>query len=237
VNASCNGAANGSATAVANSGTEPFSFEWSNGRTTATNSSLAAGTYFVTITDAEGCFATETVTITQPAAINATVNIIEEVTCNGGNNAQAAVNVNGGISPFAYDWSNGATTRVATNLAAGTYRVSVEDGNGCVKVETVVISEPAPVNPNASATNVSAPGANDGTASALPSGGTSPYTFRWNTGAMQPNISGLAPGSYTVTVTDNNGCSRSQTVSVGEPDCAVLLSTNSVPAGCNGSDT
>jgi len=237
VNVTCNGGANGSVTAVGSNGTTPYSYEWSNGSTSSTNNNLRAGTYTVTITDNQGCTATESVTITEPSPINATINVLQSLTCNGDNNASVEVNHSGGMMPFEYSWSNGATTKIATNFAAGNYQVTVSDGNNCTDVESVTIQAPPAVRPNASATNVSGPGASDGSATALPSGGTSPYAFSWNTGATQPTISNLSVGTYTVTVTDAEGCSATQSVTVSEADCAVSLSTSTTDATCNGSST
>jgi hypothetical protein len=142
----------------------------------------------------------------------------------------------GGTTPYTYSWSNAATTQNLTGLASGTYTVTVTDSNGCKKDTTFTITVPTAISVNATSTNETSAGANDGTATAAPTGGTPPYTYSWSNSATTSSISGLAPGTYSVTVTDNNGCTNSATVVVNQFGCnmtATVTGTNETSAGAN----
>ncbi|HPH82429.1 MAG TPA: SprB repeat-containing protein, partial [Flavobacteriales bacterium] len=129
-NINCFGGTTGSATALGSGGTSPYTYSWSNSATGATASNLAAGTYTVTVTDAGGCTANQTCTITQPASALAATATAAAPTCAGGT-VSASVTASGGTSPYTYLWSNGATTSTATGLANGNYTVVVTDFKGC----------------------------------------------------------------------------------------------------------
>ena len=104
---------------------------------------LSSGTYTVTITDANGCNATQSATITQPAAsLSASASSTQQVSCFGGNNGTATVAVSGGTTPYSYSWSNGANTQNLTGLVSGTYSVTVTDANGCTSSSVATISQP-----------------------------------------------------------------------------------------------
>ena len=228
------GANNGMAIAAPSGGTPGYSFSWSNGGTTATITNLAPGTYTVSVTDANGCTAVKSVTVNafgcnlsgDISAVNAT--------CNGANDGTAAVTLNGQTDPVSFEWSNGNTTQMVTGLAPGSYTVSVVDGNNCPVVFTTSISQPTALAANASATGETATGANNGTATASPTGGTGTYSFEWSNGALTAAITSLAPGAYTVSVTDANNCTAVQTVSVAAFNCAITAFVTSANAACFG---
>ncbi len=120
-----------------------YTYSWSTGATTSSVSSLSAGTYTILVTDAHGCTATGSVTITQPAAVllaNATVNT--NVSCNGGHNGSAQSAPSGGTSAYTYSWSTGATTSSVSSLSAGTYTILVTDAHGCTATGRVTITQP-----------------------------------------------------------------------------------------------
>ncbi|MBL0054307.1 MAG: SprB repeat-containing protein [Bacteroidetes bacterium] len=129
-NVNCFGGNNGSATVTATGGTAPYTYLWSNGKTTAANNNIAAGTYTATVTDAKGCTATCAYTVTQPTQLVATC-AGTNVNCFGGNNGSATVTATGGTAPYTYLWSNGKTTAANNNIAAGTYTATVTDAKGC----------------------------------------------------------------------------------------------------------
>ena len=135
------------------------------------------------------------------------------VNCNGANNATANVNAVGGNGTYTYLWSNGATTAGITGLGAGTYGVTVTSGDQ-TKSASVTVTQPTAVTASASATNEN-DGAGNGTASASATGGTPPYDYAWSNGDFGANISGLSAGTYTVTVTDANDCTRTASATVG----------------------
>jgi hypothetical protein len=134
---SCNGAANGTATASATGGTAPYSYSWSNAANGASLNGLAAGTYTVTATDANGCVAsTAAVTVTEPSALNVGITATNP---NANNVGDVNISVGGGTTPYAYLWSNGATTQDITGVQPGNYTVTVTDGNGCTDVASASI--------------------------------------------------------------------------------------------------
>jgi hypothetical protein len=137
-----------------------------------------------------------------------------------------------GTPPYTYLWNTGATTMKITGLTAGTYTVTVTDANGCFGTHPFIVGQPTDltVTKNATAANC----APNGTASVTPVGGTSPYSILWNNGQTNFTITNLAPGNYTFTVTDANGCTEGGTVSVtGSGTALQLQGTVQVPAGCN----
>ncbi len=228
------GASNGTATATPVGGTPGYTYVWNTSATTAMISGLAPGNYTVTVTDANNCTAVQTVTVnsfncTLTATISAT-----NVTCNGAANGTATANVSGAALPVSYLWSNGVTTATAMNLAPGTYTVQITDANNCPAELSVSITSPNVLLANASATNQTAVGVNNGTATALPSGGTVPYNYLWNTSNNTQMITSLAPGSYTVTVTDGNGCTAVQTVTVNAFNCNLSGTVSASNVSCAG---
>lgn len=213
VEATC-GAANGEASVTVGAGN--YTYEWSNGGTTASITGLAAGNYSVTVTNTD-LLCTEVVNLTVNNVGAPTLNSItgSSVNCFG-DNGTATVDISGGTAPYAYVWSNGSTTASIT-ASAGIYTVVVTDDNGCVlNAGPVEISSPADLTATTSSTNETCGGCNDGTASVVAAGGVSPYTYAWApTGGMGATATGLAAGNYTVTVTDGNGCTQTESVTVG----------------------
>ncbi|NDC07664.1 MAG: hypothetical protein EBZ86_10190 [Synechococcaceae bacterium WB9_2_069] len=153
--------------------------------------------------------------------------------CPNGNNGAIDLTVAGGIAPYIFTWSNGASTEDLSSLTAGNYSVSVTDFNGCTANANVTITQPTLLTTSASSTNVTCNGLNNGTATVTAAGGTAPYTYLWNSGATTPSITNLAPGNYSVTVTDANGCSANANVTITQP---ILLTANasSTNLACNG---
>jgi hypothetical protein len=237
---SCNGGANGTATVVATGGTSTYTYLWSNGSTSATATGLLAGTYTVTITDANSCSKLITgILVTQPPAIAANPSQVN-VSCNGGANGSATVAPTGGTGTKTYLWSNGATTSSITGLSIGTYSVTITDANLCPKIQSFTITQP-PILVAAQGTinNVSCNGGTNGSATVTASGGTGTgtYTYSWApTGGTASTASGLAAGTYTVTVTDANACQTTQSFTITEPSVfAVTPSQNNIL--CKGTAT
>jgi hypothetical protein len=207
-NVSCNGGSNGSVTGVVVvGGTTPYTYLWSNGATTADLTGLAAGTYTGTVTDANGCTYSPPVplTITEPAAITAS-SAVTNVACNGGNNGAINITVSGGTTGYTYRWSNSATTEDLIGLTAGSYTVTITDANSCTAVSaSFAVAQPSVLGVAVSTTPEAT--TNSGTATANVTGGTAPYTYTWSNGQTAATATGLAFGTYTVTIVDANGCS------------------------------
>jgi gliding motility-associated-like protein len=248
-NTSCFGICNGTATATVSGGTPPYIYSWSNGSvtstasTTNTVSSLCAGIITVTITDANGCTISNSVTITQPAVLVATATGVN-VTCFGLCNGSATTAVAGGTPIYTYSWVGPAgftaTTASISSLCPGVYTVTVTDSKGCTSVSSVTITEPLPLLANPVGTNITCFGLCNGSATATPSGGTPAYTFLWNTGATTATISSLCPGVYTVTVTDSKGCTSIQSVTITQPtviNTGLTFTNVTCNGSCNGTAT
>lgn len=235
-NVSCNGGTNGTATATGTGGNLPYSYLWpasAANQTGSTASNLAANTYIVTVTDANGCTSTASVTITQPIVVTATISTFSNTLCNGSCDGTATATGGGGTPPYTYLWSNSQTSATATGLCANTYNVTVNDANNCTATTTVTINHPTAV--TASATSVSSHcGQSDGSASATASGGTPPYNYAWSNGQNTQNITGLVAGSYTVTATDANGCTAVTNTVIGNiPGGTATIATLNYTS-CNG---
>jgi len=237
-NVLCNGGNSGATAATASGGTGPYTYAWSNGATTASNTGLTAGTYTVTVTDASGCTDTDVVTITQPIALVASIGSSTNILCNGGSNGSATVSASGGTAAYTFLWSNGMAMATATGLSAGTYTVTVTDANGCTDTDVVTITEPAVLVASiSSSSNVSCNGANDGSATVSASGGTAAYTYLWSNGSSSATVTGLAAGTYTITVTDANGCIDTDVVSITQPTALVAAISSQFDIACNGGNT
>jgi len=229
-----NGAADGTATAAPTGGTPGYTYAWSNLETTPTITGLLPGSYTVTVTDANGCSAVSIVTVNAyDCSIDATVDA-EDASCFDANNGTATAVPIAGQAPFTYAWSTNETTPSISNLAPGIYTVVVTDAANCPEAISFTISEPTLVRANATATNMSGPATGDGTATAGPTGGVGPYTFEWSNLETTQTITGLAEGSYTVTVTDDNGCTAVQTVMVLPGNCGITTNFLSTEVLCNG---
>jgi len=234
---SCSGAGDGTASATGAGGTGTLTYAWSNGATTQNITGLTANTYTVTATDENGCTATAS-TIVNAAGSGVSISIVDstDVSCNGGNDGQAVAGTpTGGATPYTIAWTTGATTDTISNLTAGTYTVTATDNNGCEGTDEVTIIEPATsviasitVNSNATCN-----GGNEGSLTASGSGGTGTITFVWSNGATTATITGLTADNYTVTATDANGCTDTETQGISEPT-AVSVSITPTQPTCSG---
>ncbi|MGB0456944.1 MAG: choice-of-anchor J domain-containing protein [Chitinophagales bacterium] len=190
-------------------------YQWSPGGAQSSSiNGLSAGSYSVQITDITGCDTTVTYVVSSvnPSFSLSTSSTDESCGCDG----SASVTVNGN-GPFTYQWDdlNGQTTSTAADLCAGSYTVVVSDGSGCSSSATVTVgSAPSAVSVNVTSTDQTDATNPDGSASAFASGGTPPYSYLWSNGGTDAIINGLAAGSYSVDVTDANGCSGSASVTV-----------------------
>jgi hypothetical protein len=236
----CNGASTGAATVSATGGTSGYTYSWSpSGGTAATATGLSAGTYTATVTDGNGCTASQTFSITQPSALSSTTTQTA-VSCFGGSNGSASVSVSGGNGSYTYSWSpSGGTGSSASALTAGTYTCTTTDANGCTLSNTFSITSPSALVAGASSqTNVSCNAGSNGDATVGVAGGAGSYTYSWSpSGGTAATASGLTAGVYTVTVTDANSCTTTQTFNITQPSAlsATTMQTNvSCNSGSNG---
>lgn len=205
---SCNGDADGEATAVPQSGTGPYTYQWDDVlmQNTSTATGLDPNDYTVLVTDDLGCQGTGTITIDEPDALEILMNG-SDVTCNKGSDGSITAVVSGGTSDYTYQWDDVAnqTNPMAENLNAGTYNVTVTDANGCVAVSSYTVNEPPTIVVIGDITFDN--GTSNGAIDVTISGGTPPYASTvWSNGATTEDISGLDAGTYTLTVIDAQGC-------------------------------
>lgn len=255
VNATVSGTCiNGEATATPSGGTAPYTYQWgasAGNQTTQTAINLPVGTHTVTITDANDCVLEQSVAIDCFNDCDAVISIddITDILCKNDSTGSATVSASSMANPsatFTFVWNTtppqvntGVTTSTISGLSAGVYTVSVTiDGLGCLPVEqSVTITEPSTVlNVSATSTDESGPTTGDGTATANPSGGTPPYSYSWSPGGeTTQTITGLSAGTYTVTVTDANGCTATASTTVNPGTCLNLaVQANATPTTCNG---
>jgi len=192
---------------------------------------LSAGKYVVTITDANGCSVKDSVTIL--AALTVSISATND-SCYGKNDGKATASASGGVSPYTYNWKpSGGTNRTASGLSAGSYTVTVTDSGGCTGKDSITITQPAPIRLDSLQVTPATCNSNNGSAALLKlQGGTGPYTFLWSpSGGTNYRATGLSAGTYTITVTDHNGCSASSSVTVHSKGLTdVIYHSNT---GCN----
>lgn len=236
INIGCNGASSGSIFISVSGGNAPYSFLWSNAATTEDITGLTAGTYNVAITDSKGCSAAVGATLTQPLPLFVNVASFQNLTCNGNSSGSIDISVSGGVPAYGFAWSNGAITEDVSGLAAGTYTVTITDANGCTQTASQTLTEPAVLSASATKVDVNCAGAFNGSVDVTVSGGTSPYSYSWNSGAITQDLLNVAGGFYQVVVTDANGCTATASATVAEPAALVssVIVTNIL---CNGATT
>ncbi len=215
-NVGCYGGSTAAATASVNGGSGPYTYLWlPGGFTSSSVSGLSINSYTMHVTDSKGCTASSSANITQPAALSITAAATQAI-C-GQANGSANVSGTGGFSPYSWTWSGGQTGANVSGLTAGTYTVTLTDINLCTASLPVSIADISGPSAAITASNVSCNGAGNGSAVITTTGGTLPFTYLWNNGQTTPAAVNLAPGIYSVTVTDNHNCSAATSIAITEP--------------------
>ncbi len=228
---SCPGTNNASVSANPIGGYAPMTFVWKkNGivvGSTETLTGLAVGTYKVTATDAKGCTKTGSVTVTSPAYLSV-AHVKTNATCFGAANGTIAITGNGGTPGYSYLWSDGSTNEDRIGLGPGTYTVTLTDAAGCAATTPGIgISQPPALAISMTKTDVFCFGEATGVAKASASGGTGSKTYAWSNGQNTAQITSLTAGNYTVTTTDANSCTATQTVSITQPTAPLSMTVAS----------
>jgi gliding motility-associated-like protein len=241
-NVTCFGLSTGSAEATASGGTPPYIYAWNTAppqiSATGVATGLAAGHYTAGVQDAKGCIDTVSITIMQPAILVDSIISLKNDSCFGMHNGNAVTGIAGGTMPYIYSWNTTPvqSTPIASNLYVGTYTATVTDAHGCQDTAVVTITEPALFTASiTSFKNDSCFGTHNGNAITGVIGGTTPYTYLWNTAPTQLTATAinLTVGSYTATITDAQGCTTTATVTISQPP-ALTLTTSQINVSCNG---
>ena len=237
----CNGSATGSASIMASGGTSPYQYQWdanAGNQTVPSVTNLSAGTYTVSVTDAHNCLQTETFTITEPSALTSTV----DSTLNGcgAPSGTASVEVTGGTPPYVYEWNTSPVqnTPIATNLSEGIYTVTVTDANDCTIENTVEVLAPPMINLSYQSTDILCNGNATGSITAEASGGTGAFTYSWQEAGLPASsvVNNLEGGTYHLTVTDELGCTATETITISEP-APIIINSDIDGVACFGANT
>jgi hypothetical protein len=215
------GTTNGSADLTVSGGSAPFGYAWDNGASTEDLAGIAPGTFNVIVTDANGCTTSSIAVVSGSSGVivDAEMNTVD---CFGTSEGGIDLTVSNGTLPYAFSWSNGNTTEDLNQVAAGSYSVTITDGSGCSFTDSYIITQNTAIaidtviSSYTGGYNVSGYGASDGSITTAVSGGHAPYVFDWSNGATTESVSGLAAGTYTLLVTDANGCTATLEVTLTE---------------------
>jgi len=243
-NISCYGLSNGSINLTISGGTPGYSYSWNTGQTTQDLNNVPAGIYSVIVTDANGCQITSNITLTQPAPLTASMTPFvypggTNISCFGLSDGSIDLSIGGGNSGFVYSWSNGSSQQDLNGLSSGSYSVTATDINGCTVSSSISLNQPpvltSGLTPSTFAGGYNLSGCNaDGSINLTPGGGSPGYTYSWSNGMVTEDISNLIAGTYSVTITDINGCQTTNNITLTQP--APLTQTISAlvyPSGTN----
>ena len=219
----CFGDDNGTASIVfvsgGTSGTGNYSYLWSNGQVGQTAVNLQAEDYTVTVTDDHDCFDTITISLTQPTLLESSLSITS-ILCYGDNTGSATITGNGGTLPYTYSWSNNnLSNNIADDLLIGDYWVKITDDHNCFNVDSFTITGPTmALNVSSNSTNPICYNDSTGEISISVQGGTPDYSYYWSNGETNQNLNEISAGTYSVTVSDNNSCTETLSITLTNPD-------------------
>ena len=235
----CKGDPSGAIDITVTGGTGAYTYLWNTGTNTQDLEGITDGTYTVTVTDANGCTKTETITIAEPDFGLQVAESITHILCHGEATGKIDLTVTGGSGTYTYQWSSGQTTRVIENLTAGDYTVTVRDAEGCPFVKTYQVKQPEALALSETKSNVSFFGEGDGAIGITVTGGKEPYTYTWTYSgtsevfSADKDISGLAPGKYSLKIVDANNCELKRDFEITqEPE--LVITTSPTPVSCFG---
>jgi len=231
------GTATGSVSVTASGGTSPFSYLWDSSAGSATTSiasDLSAGIYSVTVTDDNLCSAVASVEIMSSGSVTTSISVVSDITCYGDSNGEVEVTGSGGVEPYSYSWSTGGTNATETGLSSGYSFVTVTDASGCSGSDSIELIEPTEIIVNTSIVDVDCYGGANGEVSLTVQGGSSPYSYEWSNGMNTADVYQLSSGTYVVTISDDNLCSKSVTVVVNQPANGLGITLTSSNVSCYG---
>lgn len=229
-NVPCSGTNTGTIDLVVNGGATPYSFLWSDGNTNQNRMNIAAGNYAVTVSDNNQCTVALTIPITSASGLTVSESSAD-VSCYAATDGNITTTVTGGTTPYSFLWNDGDTSQNKTNITAGTYTLSVTDDSGCVVTAIAIITEPTLLQISEVHTSPLCKGEANASIQITTTGGNVPYTYFWNDAATTADRATIPAGTYVVTVTDNNQCTVSSTISITEP-AGIALATQPVNPTC-----
>ncbi|MFH2142067.1 MAG: PKD domain-containing protein [Bacteroidota bacterium] len=230
----CYGNNTGSIEVSVSGGTPGYSYLWNTGYWMEDIFNIQAGTYTLTVTDANGCKFIITETVDQPPLLETYITGAN-VSCYGFADGVADLNVSGGVTPYTFIWSTGSATEDISGLIAGTYSVTVTDAHNCTSTSVIVISQPyAPLEGSIEPTHVLCYGDYTGAANLTITGGTVPYQYSWNSGQTSQDLFGIPAGLYTVTITDLHNCELIIDIQIIEPAAPLNVMLDSHDVNCFG---
>ena len=239
-NPKCSTNTNGSIGTVVSGGTPAYTYSWSPSTLTGANpQNLGAGVYSYIVTDANGCTASQSTTLSNnPFTINphASIKAPNCAQCNGA----IKLSPSGGTAPYTYTWTITNSDSTATNICAGLYQINIADNTGCEQTVQIPVSSVNSPTVTVTSTNVTCNGLNNGSATASATGGILPYVFNWPViPSNNAAVSGLSVGIYFVQVKDSASCIATQSVSITQPIALNANATTVAPSCnvCNGSIT
>lgn len=214
----CYGNSVGSVSVVPTGGIAPYTYLWSNSAPTATTSNLIAGVYTVVVKDSNNCIVNDTSEVLQPLAPLAIDFVITDNICFNGTSGAIDATITGGTAPYTYLWNTTAITQDINNLPIGIYTLSIIDTQNCVLSKTDTIIQPTQIDTsNVLLDDISCNGFSDGSVNLTTVGGTAPYTYLWSNNSTNEDLTNVIIGTYTVTITDNNLCTRQFTYTLNQP--------------------
>jgi outer membrane protein OmpA-like peptidoglycan-associated protein len=184
---------------------------------------VAAGEYTANVSDANGCTVLHTAVVTEPTPLIKTIDAITDIRCTGDSSGSVHITVREGVAPYSFRWSNGSAKEDISGLAAGNYKLTITEANGCTSVLEATIEEPSRFIASVDKINdIPCYGDSTGAIDIKVSGGVEPHTFAWSNGSKTEDLANLVADSYSVVVADANGCSKTLNAEVKHPDLLAM---------------
>jgi gliding motility-associated-like protein len=241
--ASCFGYSDGQIVINVAGGVQPYYFNWGNqneimlNNPSETISNLPASDYFVRVRDENGCITEQLITVGEPAPFFAT-NVVTDALCNGAPDGNIDMTVTGGTAPYTYLWSDGQTVEDPVNLTSGYYTYEFTDDQGCIITDSVFVGQPDEIQISYLIDPVLCIDQSDASIDVTTFGGTEPYAYSWTTGAITEDESGLPPGIYELTITDDNTCTQTFSFEIQiNPELCLDVPNTFTPNDDNYNDT
>ncbi len=233
-NVNCKGDSTGSISLKVTGGTSPYTYGWSNDSVSNEQQNLSAGTYAVTVSDANNCELVKELLITEPDSIVYVASSLTNVNCFGDSTGSIALHIQGGIRPYDYLWNNGSTSNIIEVLPASTYQVSISDANNCLTQKEFLLHQPKEaLSASEEITDVKCANDSSGSIEMIVSGGIKPYKFYWSNELKTSRIDQLKTGEYSVTISDSNNCKLTKSHLVKEPVKPLIASGLTTMPNCN----